>query len=159
MDEFNIAIFRAEKLAQTHQKVSIAGATILPVWPKSSGSCASIACRANPGYIYYASHLSHTVRSKEPIMSPPTKATEARPSKRPRKAATAVDESLATSPRRAATPARSLCGAQVAPKGMPASVMAKDFLDVYNFPPQQRIELIRAGVSAKDVGRLAKSRA
>ena len=32
-----------------------------------------------------------------------------------------------------------------------------DFVEVYNFLPQQRIEAIRGGVPAKDVGRLAHS--
>jgi putative toxin-antitoxin system antitoxin component (TIGR02293 family) len=60
-------------------------------------------------------------------MSSPTKAAEARPPRRAKAAAIST------------------------PIGV------KDFLDVYNFLPQQRIELIRSGVPAKDVGLLAKN--
>jgi putative toxin-antitoxin system antitoxin component (TIGR02293 family) len=38
-----------------------------------------------------------------------------------------------------------------------AHVGVDDFVEVYNYPPQERIELIRGGVPAKDVGRLAHS--
>src|SRR4051812_27943433 len=83
-------------------------------------------------------HLSHPYEPKEPNMPPATKAPVARRLKRAK--AIVINEPTPQS----ATTAR-------------FSIMMEDFLNVYNFPPQQRIELIRSGVPAKDVGRLAKS--
>ncbi|WP_229218760.1 antitoxin Xre-like helix-turn-helix domain-containing protein [Rugamonas brunnea] len=46
---------------------------------------------------------------------------------------------------------------QPAPPTHSGAAPTSEFIDVFNLPPQERIALIRGGVPARDVGRLAKS--